>query len=304
VTIGVRLTVLGSGSAGNATLVKDGDRCVLIDVGLSYRQVAHRLETVGVPPSAVGAIVITHAHGDHTRGAGLFSRRHDIPVYASESVKDEWGNVELAEWRRLTPSRARMICGLRFEPMTIPHDASETVAFRIETSDGAIGFATDVGVMTPTLVERFRDCRVLVLESNHAADLLEVSPYHPATRARIASTRGHLSNESVAAFVRADLGASVRCIVLAHLSRVNNLPELAEMTCRDALHASGRHDVDIVVTRQDRVARTVDLGVWRTRAEATAGGASLVQIGLPFGVPSSPETHPVHRHAWSASRSS
>ena len=238
-----------------------------------------RLGEIGVEPTGVDAIVITHAHGDHTRGARVFAKRHAVPVYTTTAVRDEWGVADLPDWRPLTANQPQQLCGLRFEAFTIPHDAAETVAFRIETIEGPIGFATDVGVMTPELVARFRDCRVLVIESNHATELLRVSPYAASTRTRIASTTGHLSNESLAAFVRADLGPAVRCIVLAHLSRVNNMPEIAELTCREALAERGRVDVEVVVARQDRVAATVDLGLWASSASAAA---HQTQAALPF----------------------
>ncbi len=258
----IRLTVLGSGSAGNATLLAHGDGRVLIDAGFSYREVARRLALVGSEPAAIDAIMITHAHGDHTRGARLLARRHAVPVYSTAAVRDEWGVSGLPVWRELAPPRPLELCGLRFVPFTIPHDARQTVAFRIETPAGAVGFATDVGAVTPELIARFEDCRLLVIESNHADELLCISPYDAATRARIASDTGHLSNESLAEFIRRHLGPSVRCIVLMHLSRVNNVPEIAELTCRDALAACGRTDVRVVVTRQDRVAPTVDLDAW------------------------------------------
>lgn len=254
--------MLGSGSAGNATLLAHGDARVLIDAGLSYREVARRLALVGTEPAAIDAIMITHAHGDHTRGARLLARRHAVPVYSTAAVRDEWDVSGLPVWRELAPPRPLALCGLRFVPFTVPHDASETVAFRIETLAGAVGFATDVGAVTPALVERFADCRLLVIESNHADELLRMSPYDAATRARIASDAGHLSNEALAAYIRGGLGPDVRCIVLMHLSRVNNVPEIAEQTCRDALAARGRTDVRVVVTRQDRVAPTVDLHAW------------------------------------------
>ena len=274
-----KLTVLGSGSAGNATLLEHREGGVLIDVGLSYRQVTSRLSDVGFSPERVAGIVITHAHGDHTRGAGLFSRKHAVPVYATEAVRADWGDVDLAEWRPLRAGHQHDLIGFRFQPVAIPHDASETVAFRIETVDGAIGFATDIGVMTRELVECFRDCRVLVVESNHATELLRVSPYDRSTRARIAGTTGHLSNESLADFIRNDLGPGVRCLVLVHLSRVNNVPEIAEMTCREALGACGRGAVRVIVARQDTVAPTVDLGLWATRVPPPA---QRTQRRLPF----------------------
>ena len=251
---------------------------MLVDVGLSYREVAKRLASVDQDPATIDAILITHAHGDHTRGARVFSRRHEVPVYTTAGVRSEWMAQDLAEWRPLQPARSIELGALRFHPFVIPHDASETVGFRIETPEGAIGFATDVGAVTGQLVQRFADCRVLVIESNHAVELLRVSPYDHATRRRIASAQGHLSNEALADFVRNHLGNDVRCLVLVHLSRVNNVPEIAELTCREALDASGRGDVEVVVTRQDRVAPTVDMAQWAS----TLPAAELAQGGLPF----------------------
>ena len=279
-TIAVQLTVLGSGSGGNSTLLTHRGRGVLIDAGLSYRQITRRMSEIGFGPEGVEAIVITHAHGDHTRGARMFCRRHDVPVYATEKARADWGAADIPTWRPLRANRSHDVGGLRFHPVTIPHDASETVAFRIETLEGEIGFATDIGAMTAELVDRFRECRLLVLESNYATELLRVSPYDRSTRARIGSARGHLSNEALAEFVRDHLGRQVRCLILAHLSRVNNVPEIAEMTCREALAANRRDDVDVVVTRQDSRARTVDLATW----SGSDVGVDRVQIGLPFDI--------------------
>ena len=273
--------MLGSGSGGNATLVATEEGRVLIDAGLSCREVTRRLGAVGVEPDGVDAIVITHAHGDHTRGARVFSRRHRVPVYTTAAVRDEWGVTDVSEWRMLEAGRCERISGLAWHPFTIPHDASETVGFRIETAEGVIGFATDVGTATEDLIRRFRDCHLLVVESNHAVELLRVSPYAPSTRTRIAGVNGHLSNEALAAFVRQHLGASVRCIVLAHLSRVNNVPEIAEMTCRQALADCGRTDVEVVVARQDRIAPTLDLSVWGVTPPARPARPAI-QTGLPF----------------------
>jgi phosphoribosyl 1,2-cyclic phosphodiesterase len=275
--------VLGSGSAGNATLLEYNDQRVLIDVGLSCREVVRRLDGIGVPLAGIGAVVITHAHGDHTRGAALFSRRNGVPLHATTSTRRAMGDVKVGSWGDLSCDATTEICGFRFAAFAVPHDAAaETLAFRIETPDGAIGYATDVGEVTPSLRDRFRDCRVLVMESNHAIDLLQVGPYAQSTKARISGTRGLLSNEALAVFVREDLGASVRCLVLAHLSRVNNVPEIAEMICREALAASGRTDVRIVVTRQDRVAETIDLGSWAVAISQRTGARSSRQVALPF----------------------
>ena len=241
---------------------------------------SRRLAEIDVDPGMLDAILITHAHGDHTRGLRVMSKRHGVPVYATPAVRRESGVDDLADWRALAPGAALDLDGLRFMPFAVPHDASETVAFRIETPEGTIGYATDVGALRPALVERFRDCRLLVIESNHAAELLRVSPYARSTRERIAGAEGHLSNEALAAFVREELADTVRCIVLAHVSRVNNLPELAATTCREALDAAGLDNVDVVVARQDRPTETIDLGAWPT---APAGFPNRAhQAALPF----------------------
>jgi phosphoribosyl 1,2-cyclic phosphodiesterase len=278
------LTVLGSGSAGNATLVSHAGVRLLLDVGLSYRELSRRLGAVGVDPGMLDAVLITHGHGDHTRGLRVLAKHHGVRAYATAAIRDESKAMNGVDWHELAPGVAVDLGGLRFIPFEVPHDASETVAFRIETPEGAIGYATDIGTLTPLLIERFRDCRVLVIESNHATELLRVSPYARSTRERIAGDGGHLSNESLAAFVRDHLGASVRCLVLAHLSRVNNLPELARMTCREALSESGRSDVEVVVAGQDQVAPTIDLAAWA--APATSSMAALRQTALPFHVSS------------------
>lgn len=243
-----------------------------------------RLEALAVNPLSIRAIVVTHAHGDHVQGAALFSRRHQVPVHATLATRDAWngGSDEVHAWEVLTPGAATLLGGMRFLPFVVPHDAAETLAFRIDTPEGAIGFATDVGAITTELVARFRGCVVLVMESNHATELLRFSPYAAPVKSRIGSPRGHLSNEALATFIARDLDASVRCLVLTHLSRVNNVPEIAVMTCREALAHRRRSDVRIVVTHQDRAAETVDLATlaWPL---AMPGGALAMQARLPFG---------------------
>lgn len=282
--------MLGSGSAGNATFVSHAGTRVLLDAGFSYRELSRRLGAIDVEPGMLDAVLITHGHGDHTRGLRVLAKRHGVRTYATAAVRREWRTMDGVDWHALAPGEGIDLGGLRCVPFHVPHDASGTVAFRIETPEGAIGYATDVGTLTPVLIERFRDCRLLVIESNHATELLRVSPYARSTRERIAGAGGHLSNESLAAFVRDHLGASVRCLVLAHLSRVNNLPELARMTCREALSAGGRSDVQVVVARQDRVAPTIDLAAW-TQPGASPPAAPR-QTALPFPVSSGSESGP------------
>ena len=215
----------------------------------------------------------------------MLARRHDVPVYTTDGVRSEWGVRDVAEWHALVPNTALELAGLRFMPFEIPHDASETVGFRIDTPEGAIGYATDIGTMTPALIERFLrlPCPGRRIEPcDGAAARQSVCAVDARSDRRI---RRHLSNEALAAFIREHLGAAVRCVVLAHLSRVNNVPELAEMSCREALTACGREDVEVVVTRQDQAARTIDLGAWLSDPVAIerpgAPGRLAVQLVEP-----------------------
>ena len=283
--IAVQLTVLGSGSSGNATLVVHGAARVLIDAGLSYRALKGRLDALCVDPDSVRAIFVTHAHIDHIRSAASFSRRHGTPIYATATTRAAWGEraLQISTWKPLKPGQMTECGTLRFLPFTVPHDALETLAFRIDTAEGAIGLATDIGCVTAEMVSKFRSCCLLVLESNHAADLLCVSPYAPSVRTRIGSDDGHLSNEALATFLAEHLGDGVRCVVLAHLSRVNNVPELAEMTCREALMQRGHPDVRVVVAGQRSATPTIDLaGLAAEMAAAVRVPAGMRQVDLPF----------------------
>jgi phosphoribosyl 1,2-cyclic phosphodiesterase len=286
--VSAELTVLGSGSSGNATLVASGDDRVLIDAGLSYRAIRQGLERLGVAPDALRAIVITHAHVDHVRSAARLSGRHGITVHATPAARESWGPsaAKVSGWARLRPGRSVDFGALRFLPFAVTHDADETLGFRIDTPTGAIGFATDVGCVTAELVERFRQCLLLVMESNHAVQLLRVSSYAPSVRARIGGDDGHLSNEALGAFVREHLGPAVRCIVLAHLSRINNVPEVAELSCREALARIGRSEVRVVVASPDQPTPTIDLAALiQTPAVVPPPARRAQQVSLPFGYP-------------------
>lgn len=252
--------MLGSGSRGNATLVVSDLTRLLIDVGLSYRDTVRRLQALGVEPDEIDAILVSHTHGDHVRGLPRFAARHGTPVFATAAARGAWDpGIGSWAWRHLPVGAPIVIGDVTVVAFPVPHDAVETVAFRLETPQGAVGVATDLGEVTPELVTRFRGCRLLVIEANHARDLLRVSPYSAVAKARIASAAGHLSNEALAQFIETELDPTVRGLVLTHLSRVNNVPELAALVCREALARRGRPEVRVVVTWQDRVAETVDL---------------------------------------------
>ena len=257
-----------------------------------------RLEGLRVSPDELCAIVLTHGHGDHQRGAELLSRRHGVPVYGTARTLEAWSGDSTVRCVPILPGQVAHVGVFAIHPFTVPHGDVETLAFRIDTPEGVIGFATDLGSITGEVVARCRGCLVLVMEANHATELLRVSPYAAAVKARVGSDQGHLSNEALADFIARHLDASVRCLVLAHLSRVNNVPEIAEMTCREALSRGGRGDVRIVLTYQDRSSQTIDLADF---AAARVGSAVTAVVGsrqrqLPFDAELPVPEAGVHEH--------
>jgi phosphoribosyl 1,2-cyclic phosphodiesterase len=229
-------TLLGSGSTGNATLVSDGDLHVLVDVGLSGRETARRLRGCGVAPEQVAAIVVSHEHGDHTRGVAPFTKDLDIPVFITDLALRASGIVlKPGKIQRIESDTPFDIGGLLFTPFAVPHDAADPLAFTIEKGGVKIAIVLDLGYISNLVVERLKGCNGIVLESNHDVRMLKVGPYPWALKQRVLSRRGHLSNDTVAEFLAEGFDGSTSQLVLAHLSQKNNLPELALLSAQRAL---------------------------------------------------------------------
>jgi phosphoribosyl 1,2-cyclic phosphodiesterase len=261
--MGLRLTILGSGSSGNATLVSDGCTHVLIDVGLSGREAARRLRECGVEPGEIAAVVVSHEHGDHCRGVAPFVKDLDIPVFMTAGA---FAAADL----RLPARNHRVIAagtgfeveGLCFTPFAVPHDAADPVGLCVEKDGVKVGIALDLGYVSALAVERLRGCDAIILESNHDVNMLKVGPYPWALKQRVMSRRGHLSNDSVAEFLAGGFDGRAKHFVLAHLSKKNNLPELAMLSARQALEGrSGMLSVQtrLVLAEADRISPRLDL---------------------------------------------
>ena len=234
--MGLSFKLLGSGSSGNATLVSDGDTHVLVDAGLSGRETARRLRECGVEPGRVSAIVISHEHGDHCRGVGPFAKGLDIPVFMTDATFAGAGiNLDSRKHRRIVAGECFDVCGFAFTGFSVPHDSADPLGFVIEKDGVRIGIALDLGYLSNLVLERLKGCDGVVLESNHDVQMLKVGPYPWALKQRVMSRRGHLSNEAVARFLADDFDGKAAYFVLAHLSKKNNLPELAMLSAQRAL---------------------------------------------------------------------
>ena len=225
----IRLTVLGSGSGGNATLIEGGGARVLLDAGFSCRTLAQRLRAVGVEPGTIDALLVTHEHVDHVRGAAGFSAAFGTPIHATRGTALAAG---LAGVETVAAGRRFALGDLAILPFAVPHDAAETVGFLLEARGSRVGYATDLGHVPEGVRRDLGDCDLLVLESNHDREMLRLGPYPERVKARVLSRHGHLDNEQAADLLCDVACGRTRAVVLAHLSRTNNRPDLALETAR------------------------------------------------------------------------
>ncbi len=264
----MRLGVLGSGSAGNSVLVESGETRILVDAGFSARELARRLESMDRSPESISAIVITHDHGDHTRGMGVFARRFGTPIYITEPTRVACSRLLRGDERieAYRPGYPVTIGDLRVEPFITVHDAVDPVAVAVvETAtELRLGIATDLGRPTTQVRHALARSDFLILEANHDEAMLHSSPYPHAVRRRIASSHGHLSNHAAASFAEELLHPRLTGVLLAHLSRECNTPDLALEVVGTRLRAAGFQGL-VAVAEQDEPSRFLDVEELRDR---------------------------------------
>jgi phosphoribosyl 1,2-cyclic phosphodiesterase len=248
----MKLSVLGSGSTGNAVLLVANGTRVLVDAGLSAREIARRMSALGEDPNSLDGILITHEHGDHAGGLRVLMKDLDCPVFMSAKTREayvcERRNLASDEPRRRADAlRDRMVeidsgCdfqigGIDFHPFTVPHDAVDNFGFTASHAGVKVATVLDFGHITTLITERLRGCAAIVIESNHSRDMLKTVEHYPwELKQRILSRLGHLSNEDVAEWLVDGFDGQASHIVLAHLSQRANNPYLAKITAETALH--------------------------------------------------------------------
>lgn len=259
----MNVTVLGSGSEGNAILIRSDNLAILIDAGFSGRAIGHRLAAIGMDLQDIRALVVTHEHVDHVRGVGVLARRLKIPVYATEGTFHRGGNRMgvIPEACSIRGGKNFRLGPLMLHPFDISHDADEPVGFIVEDGRHRIGICTDSGCVTHLMREKLRNCDALILEMNHDPTMLLAGPYPWELKQRIRSRIGHLSNDDASLFLKDLWHPRLQHIFLAHLSKENNLPELARMAAEEALLAVGcsNGDTQIHLTFQHKVSEIITL---------------------------------------------
>lgn len=224
----MRVCLLASGSKGNSLFVETARTKILVDAGLSAREIVARLSQLGVTGSEIDAVIITHEHIDHVRGAGALARKFNLPVLVSYPAGREacelFRSVRLIEFESGCSFEFR---DLLLDPFPVTHDTVDPIGLVIDGGEGRIGIATDLGMVTRLVREKLKGCGVLVLEANHDEDMLMNGPYPWPLKQRVRSRHGHLSNRESAGLLIEIVNPDLECLFLAHLSEVNNHPEVA-----------------------------------------------------------------------------
>ena len=256
----VNFISLISGSSGNATLISDGRVHILTDCGMSGAKLKDALKKVGIAPESLSALLITHEHIDHVKGAGVIARRYGLPVYATEKtlMKMDCGPIAENLLNVITPDTDFEIGGIGICPFSIPHDAADPVGYSYFIDNDKYSLATDIGHMNDYIFEHISGSRAVLLESNHDVEMLQFGSYPYPLKRRILSDIGHLSNENAAKCAVELLKSGTERIALGHLSQENNTPEIALLDTYNALTDAGSkvgEDIQLTVAQRFEVTR-------------------------------------------------
>jgi phosphoribosyl 1,2-cyclic phosphodiesterase len=238
----LQIDFLGSGSSGNASVIRYEKTCILYDCGFSGRELKRRLQNAGLGPDDISAVLLTHEHRDHVGGLPLLARRESLPVYLTEPT-----NIAVRFGSRATCQRVFVRAGQAFKvdqieilPFEIAHDARQPVGYVLSFPDGTrLGIATDLGHANPEAIEALGNCSLIGLEANHDPNMLTNGPYPWFLKQRIRSKKGHLSNSNSAEMLGKLAGDDLQHIFALHLSETNNRPALAKKALVERIEKLG-----------------------------------------------------------------
>ncbi len=234
--------ILGSGSAGNSLVVRHEEGALLLDAGFSAARLCDRLQAVGMEPERLGGILVTHEHGDHIKGLEVFARRYGLPVVTTALTKAALGSRCEGLRFQIIPSTGQFaLAGFQMESLPVPHDAACPVAFTFKVGGAMLGVMTDLGHVTPLVKQRMAGAHALLVEANYDVRMLTEDQKRPwSTKQRILGRHGHLSNDQAAEFLLECSRGELQQVVLGHLSRDCNAPEVALKVVGSALGPSVR----------------------------------------------------------------
>ena len=265
----MRLCSIASGSSGNCTYVGSEATHLLVDVGISGKRTESGLKELGLTGRDIDGILITHEHSDHINGLGVLARKYEIPIYATagtiRAIRNSSGLEDLDEglFHEVWEDRKLTLKDLTINPIHISHDAAQPVGYRISYGNRKVAVCTDLGIYNDYTVECLKGMDAVLLEANHDVNMLQVGPYPYYLKQRILGEKGHLSNENSGRLLCRILHDGLQTVVLGHLSKENNLPELAyesvrmEINMGDNPYKAG--DFDIRVAKRSEVSPVVNI---------------------------------------------
>lgn len=272
----MRLTSIASGSSGNCIYVGSDTTHLLVDVGITCKRIECGVNSLGIGMKDIDGILITHEHSDHIAGLGVIARRYGIPIYATgatkrailASTKSYLGHLEPDLICEIYPEDRLTIKDIVVNPMRVSHDAADPVAYRFSYGKQRAAVVTDLGTYNEYTVESLKGMNALFLEANHDVKMLQVGPYPYYLKQRILGDRGHLSNERAGSLLSELMHDDLQAVFLGHLSKENNLPELAYESVRVEVamrqyqkeeHAISFNDIPLYVAKRSELSPIVNI---------------------------------------------
>ena len=254
---------LYSGSSGNSLLVNTENTNILIDAGVSSKKIETALNNLEIPPTSLDGILITHEHSDHVQGLGTFSKKFNVPVFVNQKTLDAMPKQK----EKISENNIKLfkieenfeINDLKIKPFSIPHDAANPCGFNIEKDNKKISIATDIGHMTNSILKKLEGSEFILLESNYDPEVLMYSRYPYVLKNRIAGPTGHLSNEAAGKTISCLLNSGLQQVMLGHLSKESNFPELAYKTVIEQLisNSYNENSLHLSIASRDTTSKEV-----------------------------------------------
>jgi phosphoribosyl 1,2-cyclic phosphodiesterase len=255
----MRFCVLGSGSSGNCTFVEHNSTRLLIDAGLRAKEIVERLAKIDIDPSTLNGIFVSHEHHDHIQGAGPLARKFHIPLYISPKALDHSSSaLQHVLHFPIVSDIPLQLGSITVTPFSTPHDAVDPLAFALRAGSSRACVVTDVGFIPESVRDRIMSTDLLIIESNHDLEMLRTGPYPWNLKQRVMSNHGHLSNEALAYFFTEYFDGTNRKVMLLHLSRQNNHPQLAYVSATRALERKCK-DTELHVSLQDEISDILEI---------------------------------------------
>ena len=282
----LHLTVLGSGSSGNSAVISSGNTTLLLDAGLSAKQIVIRLESIGLTPASLDGILLTHEHLDHVRGLEVLSRALALPIFCTALTQEHLLSSlkfrTAPAWRIMQTGSAFDFQDVRIECFPVLHDAVDPVGYVVADQESRLGVLSDVGKVTNLVRDRLRGSDTLFIEANYDTQLLDADTKRPwATKQRIWSPHGHLSNDQTAEVIADVAHAQISNVILGHLSGDCNDPDLAARRMRSALDSVGAVDARVLCAERHKPTPTIQVARQRPRVHfqlVTDPGQSQLQL--------------------------